>query len=114
MKTWIKQHKETAVCSGLSLLLILLGWILAAVKLRHIQEPLILHYSTYTGINQIGSLRDVAAIGITGLVLWALNTPLASMLDNREPYFGRLTAFALLAFGILLFFAFIAIMSLNS
>jgi hypothetical protein len=114
MRKWLKKHRETAFASGISLLLIVCGWVLAWVKLRGIKEPLVLHYSTYTGINQIGTLREVRDIAITGLVIWALDTILASALDDREPFLGRLLAFGALAAGVLLFFAFLAIISLNS
>lgn len=82
--------------------------------LRNEHVPLILHFSPYTGINQIGSLRDLLAVLATGMILVGMNTVLAFVLVKRDPVLARLVALTTLLIALLLFIGFLAIMSVNS
>ncbi len=113
MLAYARGHKEPIAVSLGSLFLIVFGWALAYFRLRHIEEPLILHFSDYTGINQIGSALELGVMGGIGLIIWAVNMLLAAALEARILFLARVTAYATLMMAILLFFAFMAIMSVN-
>ncbi len=95
--------------------LVLLGagvWAYAA--LRGIHEPLILHFSPYTGINEIGALPDLFGVVITALILVGMNGFLAFILLPREPQLARLIGTLTLVVAILLFIGFMAIIGANT
>lgn len=98
---------------AVSVLLAAGGWLWAWVALRGINSPLILHFSDYTGINQIGGLTEVHGLGATGLVIVILNFLLARSLHSREPRWAKLLAAATLFIAALLFTALAAIISVN-
>jgi hypothetical protein len=99
---------------SLSALFTLAGPVWAWFTLRGIREPLILHISTYTGINQIGRVKELLALGATGLVLVLTNGLLAFALDPREPALSKLVALITLFLALLLFIGFMATISVNS
>jgi hypothetical protein len=75
---------------------------------------LILHFSTYTGINQIGGLKELFALGFTAFVLLVINAILAFSLETRQPLLGKLIAAVTVFLALLLFIGFMAIISVNS
>ena len=97
----------------LALLLIATGFLAVYLSLGDIAEPLILHWSEYTGIDEIGSVLDLGLIALTGFVLWFLNLILALVLERRNPMLGRVLACGTLFMTALLFLAFMAIISVN-
>jgi hypothetical protein len=98
---------------GASALFVLGGWLRTWLALRGIQSPLILHFSDYTGINQIGGMAQVHGLGITGAVIVGLNLLLARALQEHESRWARILAGATLFVSILLFMALAAIISVN-
>lgn len=95
------------------LLLAVGGWFWAWLALGSIQSPLILHFSEYTGINQIGNMADIHGLGATGVVMMLLDFVLALALRGREPRWSKVLAGAALFLGALLFMALAAIISVN-
>lgn len=89
------------------------GWIWAWLALRDIRSPLILHFSDYTGINQIGGMAEIHGLGATGAVIVVLNFFLARSLHGPEPRWAKLIAGSTLFLAILLFTALAAIISVN-
>jgi hypothetical protein len=98
---------------GASLLFVAGGWFWAWSVLGDIQSPLILHFSDYTGINQIGNMGDIHGLGATGAVIVTLNFILARALRSKEPRWARLLSGATLFLSVLLFTALAAIISVN-
>lgn len=89
------------------------GWLWAWFVLRAIRTPLILHFSDYTGINQIGGMAEVHGLGATGLVVVAVNFVLALQLRAREARWAWVLAGSTLFLAALLFTALAAIISVN-
>lgn len=96
-----------------SLLFIAGGWFWAWSVLGDIRSPLILHFSDYTGINQIGNMADIHGLGATGAIIVILNFILARTLRPKESRWVKLLAGATLFLAILLFTALAAIISVN-
>lgn len=89
------------------------GWFWAWSALSGIHSPLILHFSDYTGINQIGGMADIHGLGATGAVMIFLNFILARTLRPKEPRWAKLLSGATLFLAVLLFMALAAIISVN-
>jgi hypothetical protein len=96
-----------------STLFVASGWLWAWTALRGINSPLILHFSDYTGINQIGGLAEIHGLGASGMVIVALNLFLARQLQGTEPRWANLLAATTLFLAALLFTALAAIISVN-
>jgi hypothetical protein len=89
------------------------GWLWAWLALRGIRTPLILHFSDYTGINQIGGMAEIHGLGITAIVAVGLNILVARQLREREPRWAGILAGGTLFIAALLFTAMAAIISVN-
>ena len=89
------------------------GWFWAWSALGGIQGPLILHFSDYTGINQIGGMADIHGIGATGLMVIIVNFVLVRALRAGELRWAKLLAGTTLFMAALLFMALAAIISVN-
>jgi hypothetical protein len=89
------------------------GWLWAWLTLRGIRTPLILHFSDYTGISQIGGLAEVHGLGATGVVIVGLNFAVALQLRAHAPRWAWILAGATLFLAALLFTALAAIISVN-
>ncbi|OGY98449.1 MAG: hypothetical protein A2855_00025 [Candidatus Liptonbacteria bacterium RIFCSPHIGHO2_01_FULL_57_28] len=100
-------------CFALAAVFAAAGWLWAWFVLRTIDGPLILHFSDYTGINQIGGLAEIHGVGATGVVIVALNYFLARQLQAGEPRWAKLLAGTTLFLAVLLFAALAAIISVN-
>lgn len=98
---------------GLSLSLVAGGWLWAWLYLRKIEQTLILHFNSLSGINLVGGVRELAGFGILALVVVAVNFVLALALEERDWFLGKLLAAATLAFAALIFIGFAAIISVN-
>ena len=97
----------------LSLIFVLGGWVWAFLALRNISQPLILHFSGQTGIDQTGFEGDLARVGIFGLVVVAINFLIAVELEARDRFLARVTSGVTLFLGLLIFIYFVAIISVN-
>ncbi len=109
----ILKHKIISFVFLFSFILVLGGWIKTYILLRKVSQPLIVHFNNAVGINQIGNLGDLAAVGIFGLVALALDFFVSIELDGRDPFLGKITAAAGLFLAILIFIGFSAIISVN-
>jgi len=102
--------------SGISITSIVLavtGFIWAMVALGRAQGPFIVHFNDLQRITAIGSVGVIVFMGIFGIVAILLNGFLALEFQGRNQFLGALTAALTLAFAILLFIAFAAILSVN-
>ncbi len=86
---------------------------MAYFALRDVSPPLIVHFNNALGINQIGGLKDLAAVAVFGLVALIFDFLLSLELDERDPFLGKLTAAVGLFLAILIFIGFSAIISVN-
>jgi hypothetical protein len=114
MKELLALKREMSAAFTASLLLVISGPALAYLSLKGIREPLILHFSTYTGINQIGGLTELFALGLTALIVVLINAVLAFSLEARQPVLGKVLAMVTVFLALLLFIGFMAIISVNS
>jgi hypothetical protein len=96
-----------------SFILVFGGTVWAYVVLHSFSQPLILHFSEYSGITKIGSVSDVMGFGVFGLLLVALNFFLAINLQERERLLGKILTGATIFLAILIFIALSAIISVN-
>lgn len=99
---------------ALSLVFVIAAWFWAYVSLKDIPQPLIIHYSEYAGIDQIGSLWSLAAVAVFGLAVVVMNFLIAVELEERDALMGKLVAGLTLFFAILIFIGFAAIIGVNT
>ncbi len=108
-------YKNKFITGSFALAFILTGsgmfW--AYFVLRHIPQPLILHYNGLTGINQIGNILDLIGWGVTGLIMLAMDFWIAADLEERSAWWGKIVTVASLVLGALIFIGFWAIISVN-
>ncbi len=109
----IKRHRLVAGAFGISLALAAGGWLWAWLALRNAEQTLILHFNNRSGINLVGGAGDLAGFGTLALVVVAVNFILALALEDRGWFLGKLLAAATLAFAVLIFIGFTAIISVN-
>ncbi len=107
------KHRIVSLTFLLGFFLIIGGWLKAYFVLRGIPEPLIVHFNNALGINQIGGLKDLAAVAVFGIVSLIFDFLLSLELDERDQFLGKLTAAAGLFLAILIFIGFSAIISVN-
>jgi|SRR3989344_1610360 len=100
-----------AFLAGLAL--VLGGWLWAFFALKEITTPLIILFDTTSGIEQIGYASDLARVGVFGLMVVLVNFFISIELEERMPFWGRLTSFTTVFLGILIFIYFAAIISVN-
>ena len=113
--TWEKmiRHRYVSAVFALSACFVLAGWLWSFFALRSIKEPLIIHFSSLTGITQTGTPGDLGKIGFIGLVVIAVNFLIALELEERDKFLGKFLAAVTLTLAVLLFIAFSAIISVN-
>lgn len=113
MRQKVQKYKVTTLTFLLSLILVLGGTIWAYVTLHSSSQPLILRFSEYAGITNIGNIWDVMGLGAFGLLLVAINFFLAINLQEREKFLGKILTGATLFLAILIFITLSAIISVN-
>ncbi len=86
-------------------------WAIAA--LRNVPQPLILHFAR-VAITETGTLANLVGVGIVGLTVVALNFFLARAFFDRERMLSYLISGTTLAFSLLIFLGFRAIILVNS
>ncbi len=96
-----------------SLILVAGGTVWAYASLRNVSGPLILHFNNLSGINQIGDAGELVWIGATGILMVLVNFIIATELEARDWFLGKLLAGGTLLLAILLFIGFAAIISVN-
>lgn len=113
MRRKVKKYKVTSVTFLASLILVFGGTIWAYVMLHALTQPLILHFSEYSGITKTGSIVDILGFGTFGVLLIAINFFLAINLQERERLLGKILTGATLFLAILIFITLSAIISVN-
>jgi hypothetical protein len=76
-------------------------------------EPIVLHFNAEVGINQIGSKNALYLLWWVAAAAWMLNLRIAGALRSRSPVLAIIVASGTLAWVILLFLYFAAIISLH-
>ncbi len=109
----LTRYKIVNVAFGLCALFVLGGLLWAFAALRGISQPLIIHFTNYGGINQTGSLRDLANIGVLGSIIVFINFYIALRLEERDRFLGKFLAAGTLFISILIFIGFAAIIGVN-
>ena len=97
----------------LGLILVLGGWLWAILILGQIHQPLIVHFSSYTGITAIGGLSNFAYVAIFSLLVLVVNFCLALALEKRDQFWSKFMAITTLIYALLIFIGFAAIISVN-
>src|SRR3989344_8313952 len=105
----LTRYKIVNATFGLCALFVLGGWLWAFAALRGISQPLIIHFTSVSGINQIGGLRDLANIGLLGGVIILVNFYIALRIEERDRFLGKFLAAGTVFISILIFIGFAAI-----
>lgn len=109
----VRKHRLTVISFGISAALIMSGWIWAWVYLRRVEQPIILHFSSLSGIDLVGRAEELVAPAVLGMTVVGINFVLAMTLEERDWFLGKLLAGTTLAFAVLIFIGFAAIISVN-
>jgi hypothetical protein len=112
-KKEISERKFIIAAFAISFLLVAASWVWAFVYMRGIKQPLVVHFDSFTGINQIGSLATLTGMSITALVALAVDLLLAWEMEKRDSFLGKFLAGFALFFSLLIFLGFSAIISVN-
>lgn len=109
----IKKHALVSCLLIASAAFVLGGFAWALAVLQKPSFSLALHFNDLQGITAVGGTGVIIFSGIFGIVVVLVNGGLALELEERNHFFGTLTAVLTLVFAILLFIAFAAILSVN-
>lgn len=106
-------RRGVLLLSLVSLFWVACGWAWAYVRLRLLETPIILHFSTWEGIDRIGTIDDIHWIGGIGSLIIIVNSFIALALAPRDHFLARITAFATFVMALLLFILFASIIGVN-
>jgi hypothetical protein len=109
----IKKYRLVGGLLAVSIGLVIAGFLWAMLSLTRGNGLFILHFNDFQKITAISGTGLVVFMGIFGIVAVLLNGCLALEFEGRNPFFGKLTAVLTLAFAVLLFISFAAILSVN-
>jgi hypothetical protein len=109
----ILERRGILLLSLISLFWVVCGWAWAYFRLRMLETPIILHFSTWEGIDRIGTITDIHKIGGIGLAIVLVNSFIALALAPRDRFLARMTALATFVMALLLFILFGAIIGVN-
>lgn len=109
----ILRRRAVSAVFAISFVLVVSGFIWAYFSLRSLKTPFILHFSSLTGIDRIGTMQDVAAFGIFGMCLTIVNAAIGIALEPRDDFLAKVIALATLVMAVLLFILFAVIISVN-
>lgn len=110
----IPKYKAVFAACIISFILVLGGWLWTYFALRGTSTPLVIHFNNLKGINQVGYLKDLIAIGGFGLVMVVMNFLVAFTLEERDWFLGKFVAAVTFALCTLIFIGFATIISINS
>jgi len=113
MFSYFLKFKKISIILGSSLALGLIGFIWTIGALWNVSQSIVLHFNSYIGINHLGSLWQVVALGIFCLVILGINAVVAFALAERLSLWAEIIAWANIFFALLLFIAFQVIISVN-
>ncbi len=114
MKQFFGKLRLNLLIFIVALIFVLAGWFWSYLALREATLPLILHFSNFSGINQVGYVWDLSKVALFGTVVVALNFLITRELEKRDRFLSRLTSAVTLFLGILIFIYFAAIISVNN
>lgn len=108
----IVQYKWFVVSFACSFILLFGEFFFAYVRLQNVGQPIITHFND-RGINQVGTLGDLAAVFGTGLVIVVMNAMITFALVKRDRMLASLVTASTLFASVLLFVALRAIIRIN-
>jgi len=107
-------HRAVVITSLIALFFVIGGFLWLLLGLLAIGSgPFILNFNDIQGITRTGGIGDVVTMGILGVLIVIVNFFLAVELDGRDRVLGKMVAGITLVGAILLFIAFVAILSVN-
>lgn len=116
----LSAHRLITALYTIALTFVLGGCIWACAALAGISgNPLILHFNDLDGITQVGGLAVIIFMGIFGALVVLMNFAIALEFADRPSgsahgqFFAKFLAAITLAFAVLLFIAFAAIINVN-
>jgi hypothetical protein len=109
----IFEHWIVSALCGVALLFVLGGFFWTYFSLRATGGPFILHFNDIGGITSVGGLGSLVFMGVFGVIVVLMNFAIALEFDSKDKFFGKFLAATTLVFAVLLFIAFIAILSVN-
>jgi hypothetical protein len=109
----IKKYKLVSGLLAASAVFVFAGFLRTVISLERMSGPFILHFNDLNGITAAGGMGTMIFAGLFGIAAVLINGCLAIALEDRSPFFGKLTAVLTLVFAVLLFIAFAAILSVN-
>ncbi len=109
-----KEHRTVVLLSAIAMVFILGGCVWSLSALGGVTgNPLILHWNETDGIKRVGGVGMVAFMGGFGALAALMNFFIAIEFDARGRFLGKWLAAMTLAFAVLLFIAFAAIINVN-
>lgn len=112
----ILKDKYLRVAAGISLLILVVGCLIVAVKLYNAQDILIIHFNNYSGYSKVdffGEKLQVFEILALGTVMVLVNSFLADFLYFKERFLAYLFIFGGLGAAILILIVMGVIISVN-
>ena len=113
MREFILKNKISVSLFVLSFLLVFIAWWAAYAKLHAITQPLIIHFNSQEGINQIGSMGDLTGVAVLSLVIVIVNGMIFLELQKRDWLWGNVLAAATALYCALIFIGFWVIIGVN-
>jgi hypothetical protein len=113
--TWgfILKNKVPLALFAASFILIATSWWWAYRALHLITQPLIIHFNSREGINQIGSIGDLTGMAVLSVVILIVNLYIFLELGKRDQFWAVLLACSTLLYSALIFRGFAAIIGVN-
>lgn len=109
----ILKFRVTSLIFLVSFVFVLGAALWSYFALRTVGGPIILHFSNFSGITQIGDLSSLVLFGVGAIVVVVINFFIVLELEERDKFLGKLMAAATLIFALLIFIGFAAIIGVN-
>lgn len=109
----VLKDKYLRIIFAISALLLLIIFALICFKFIAVNNPIIVHFDAYRGIDFLGSRINIFGIFFTALVVFLINLVLSNILFYRERILSYIFASATLFFIVLVLVSVAAIISVN-
>ena len=109
----IIKDKYLRIIFAISALLLLIIFALICFKFIAVNNPIIIHFDAYKGIDFLGSRINIFGLFFTTLIIFLINLVLSNILFYRERMLSYIFAAATLFFIILVLVSVAAIISVN-